>query len=81
MLLPIDAMGCQKTIAKHIVAKKSGYLLMVKGNPPKLRYYISSHALNIIFAENRKASLRLERKVAAWDDVVRENMPGILSMW
>ena len=29
-------MGCQKNIAKQIVAKKGDYLLMVKGNQPKL---------------------------------------------
>ncbi len=35
-LVTIDAMGCQKSIAKQIVAKKGDYLLMVKGNQPKL---------------------------------------------
>lgn len=29
-------MGCQKSFAKQIVEKKSGYLLMVKGNQPNL---------------------------------------------
>ena len=36
LLVTIDAMGCQKSIAKQIVAKKGDYLLMVKGNQPKL---------------------------------------------
>ena len=35
-LVTIDAMGCQKSIAKQIVEKKGDYLLMVKGNQPKL---------------------------------------------
>ncbi len=32
----IDAMGCQKAIARQIVAQKGDYLLAVKGNPPTL---------------------------------------------
>ena len=36
LLLTIDAIGCQKSIAKQIIAKKGDYLLMVKGNQPKL---------------------------------------------
>ena len=36
LLVTIDAMGCQKSIAQQIVAKKGDYLLMVKGNQPKL---------------------------------------------
>ncbi len=32
----IDAMGCQKAIAKQIVAQKGDYLLAVKGNQPTL---------------------------------------------
>ncbi len=36
LLVTIDAIGCQKSIAKQIIAKKGDYLLMVKGNQPKL---------------------------------------------
>jgi len=32
----MDSMGCQKSIAKQIVVKKGDYLLVVKGNEPKL---------------------------------------------
>ena len=35
-LVSIDAMGCQKNIARQITAKGGDYLLMVKGNQPKL---------------------------------------------
>ena len=35
-LVTIDAMGCQKDIAKSIVDKGANYLLAVKGNQPKL---------------------------------------------
>jgi predicted transposase YbfD/YdcC len=35
-IITIDAMGCQKMIAKDIVAKKAGYAIAVKGNQEKL---------------------------------------------
>lgn len=35
-LVSIDAMGCQKSIARQITAKGGDYLLMVKGNQPSL---------------------------------------------
>lgn len=35
-LVSIDAMGCQRAIAKKIVAKQADYLLAVKGNQPTL---------------------------------------------
>ena len=35
-IITIDAMGCQKTIAQDIVAKKAGYAIAVKGNQEKL---------------------------------------------
>ena len=40
LLVTIDAMGCQKSIAKQIVAKKGDYLLMVKGNQPTLHQQV-----------------------------------------
>ena len=35
-IITIDAMGCQKDIARAIVAKKAGYILAVKGNQERL---------------------------------------------
>jgi predicted transposase YbfD/YdcC len=35
-IITIDAMGCQKEIAKKIISKKADYLLAVKGNQPSL---------------------------------------------
>lgn len=35
-IVNIDAMGCQKEIAKKIIDKGGDYLLMVKGNQPGL---------------------------------------------
>jgi predicted transposase YbfD/YdcC len=41
-LVSIDAMGCQKNIARQITAKGGDYLLMVKGNQPSLMAAIES---------------------------------------
>jgi len=35
-LVSIDAMGCQKAIARQIISQKADYLLAVKGNQPSL---------------------------------------------
>lgn len=36
-IITIDAMGCQKDIAKKIIAKEADYILMLKGNQPALK--------------------------------------------
>ncbi|WP_043485832.1 ISAs1 family transposase [Holophaga foetida] len=41
-IVTIDAMGCQKGIAKGIVAKKADYLLAVKGNQERLHKAIKA---------------------------------------
>ena len=51
-LVSIDAMGCQKAIARKIVAKGGDYLLMVKGNQPGLLDNVSA-----VFTEGRHADL------------------------
>ncbi len=38
--ITIDAMGCQKSIAKSIVDKEADYLLMVKGNQEELKQQV-----------------------------------------
>lgn len=40
-LISIDAMGCQKDIARQIVGRKADYLLAVKGNQPSLLSAVS----------------------------------------
>ena len=52
-LISIDAMGCQKEIARKIVAKGGDYLLMVKGNQPGLLESVSA-----TFADGRRADLQ-----------------------
>jgi len=44
-IVSIDAMGCQKKIAKQIVENKGDYLLAVKDNHPKLAEAISEFFL------------------------------------
>ncbi|MTI11627.1 ISAs1 family transposase, partial [Sansalvadorimonas verongulae] len=39
----IDAMGCQRDIAKKITDKKADYILAVKGNQPKLHEAFEKH--------------------------------------
>ena len=51
-LVSIDAMGCQKEIARKIVAKGGDYLLMVKGNQPGLLESVST-----TFTEGRRTDL------------------------
>lgn len=53
-LLSIDAMGCQKDIARQIVVeKKADYLLAVKGNQPSLHLAVAS-----AFAPAQAAALK-----------------------
>ena len=51
-LISIDAMGCQKEIARKIVAKGGDYLLMVNGNQPGLLESVSA-----TFTEGRHTDL------------------------
>lgn len=50
-LVSIDAMGCQKRIARQITAKGGDYLLMVKGNQPSLLEAIETHFIDSHDAE------------------------------
>lgn len=67
-LVSIDAMGCQKEIARKIVAKGGDYLLMVKGNQPGLLDKVSA-----AFTEGRHAGLpRFEHLDASHGRVVTQ---------
>jgi predicted transposase YbfD/YdcC len=74
-LVTIDAMGCQKAIAKAIRDKGADYLLPVKDNQPSLRQDIqlffteqqARHiALNLLKQAKGKHSLKGTRKAAGW---------------
>ena len=54
----IDAMGCQKEIAKTIVDKKANYLLQVKDNQPTLHAALNAAFLRIAEEDHTEASLR-----------------------
>jgi predicted transposase YbfD/YdcC len=41
-LITIDAMGCQRTIAKNIIEQKGDYILSLKGNQPTLSENVRS---------------------------------------
>ena len=51
-IVTIDAMGCQKEIAKKIMDAKGDYVLAVKDNQPKLH-----EAIKEIFSDDRQADL------------------------
>ena len=51
-IVTIDAMGCQKEIAKRIIAAKGDYVLAVKDNQPKLH-----EAIKKVFSDARQADL------------------------
>lgn len=51
-IVTIDAMGCQKEIAKKIVGAKGDYVLAVKDNQPKLH-----EAIKELFSDERQGAL------------------------
>jgi predicted transposase YbfD/YdcC len=51
-IVTVDAMGCQKKIAKKIVDSQADYVLAVKDNQPKLH-----EAIKDIFSEEREGDL------------------------
>ncbi|MFQ5924035.1 MAG: ISAs1 family transposase, partial [Anaerolineales bacterium] len=51
-IVTIDAMGCQKEIAKKIVDAKGDYVLAVKDNQPKLH-----EAIKELFSDERQGDL------------------------
>ena len=51
-IVTIDAMGCQKEIAKKIVDAKGDYVLAVKDNQPKLH-----EAIKDLFSDERQGEL------------------------
>jgi predicted transposase YbfD/YdcC len=54
----IDAMGCQKEIARAIVAKEADYVLAVKDNQPTLHNAIHEAFLHIVDEDYTEPSLR-----------------------
>jgi predicted transposase YbfD/YdcC len=59
----IDAMGCQKEIAKTIVDKKANYVLQVKDNQPTLQVALREAFIGFAEADYTEPSLRRLRTV------------------
>ena len=65
-VVTIDAMGCQREIARKIVDKQADYVLAVKGNQPDLHDVIKDYYLNTdeqpVCIEHEKNRDRIERR-------------------
>jgi predicted transposase YbfD/YdcC len=59
----IDAMGCQKEIAKTIIAKKANYVLQVKDNQPTLNAALGAAFIAMADNDYTEPSLRRYRTV------------------
>jgi predicted transposase YbfD/YdcC len=59
----IDAMGCQKEIAKTIIAKKANYVLQVKDNQPTLNAALGAAFIALADDDYAEPSLRRYRTV------------------
>ena len=89
-IVSIDAMGCQKEIAKQIIAKKADYLLALKGNQGSLHDDVTSffsiakdenfkHIEHDFYEENDAGHGRIEiRRAYAVDVKKYKNLfPGV----
>src|ERR1019366_9463561 len=57
-IITIDAMGCQRTIARKIIEKKADYVLGLKGNQGSLREDVE------LFATEQKAKDFADTKIS-----------------
>jgi predicted transposase YbfD/YdcC len=62
-VVTIDAAGCQKDIAAHIVAKEADYVLALKENQPTLYNQVSDYFLEQLEQEGPNRKLRHHREV------------------
>lgn len=65
-IVTIDAMGCQKSIAKDIIDKNADYILMVKGNQKELKQQVEKvFSISSVKDENMTTDMghgRIERR-------------------
>lgn len=93
-VVTIDAMGCQKTIAKKIIDAGGDYVLAVKGNQNKLHSQITTHfnnlfdmeynkRVNVSVMENKSRGRLESRKCLATEELswlgVKDQWPGLKS--
>ena len=62
-VVTIDAAGCQKGIAAHIVAKEADYVLALKANQPGLYEQVSEHFLQRLTGDIADGKMRRHRQV------------------
>jgi len=62
-VVTIDAAGCQKDIAAHIVAKEADYVLALKENQPTLHAQVADYFLEQLEEEGPDRKLRHHRAV------------------
>jgi predicted transposase YbfD/YdcC len=62
-VVTIDAAGCQKEIAAHIVAKEADYVLALKDNQPTLHEQVADYFLKQLEADTPDQKLRHHREV------------------
>jgi len=62
-VVTIDAAGCQKDIAAHIVAKEADYVLALKENQPALHARVADYFLEQLEKEGPDRKLRHHREV------------------
>ena len=70
-IVTIDAMGCQKEIARKIVADEADYMLAVKSNQGELNHNVAvvRHMAASMLKRDKttKTGIEAKRKRAGWD--------------
>jgi predicted transposase YbfD/YdcC len=76
-IVTIDAMGCQKTIAKEIIEADADYVLALKGNQETVHAEVKSYLDDAIIqqaqAPTRKAKVKLEPELAYTETVEKDH--------
>ena len=76
-IVTIDAMGCQKTIAKEIIEAEADYVLALKGNQETVHAEVKSYLDDAIIqqaqAPTRKAKAKLEPELAYTETVEKDH--------
>jgi predicted transposase YbfD/YdcC len=76
-IVTIDAMGCQKTIAKEIIEADADYVLALKGNQEtvhaEVKSYLDDAIIQQIQAPTRKAKVQPEPELAYLETVEKDH--------
>lgn len=88
-VVTIDAMGCQREVAKKIQSKKADYILMVKGNQKELKQQVekvftiqepeySDQQVDLGHGRTEKRTCEVINQLSFLDE--RDNWPGLSSI-